>query len=198
MPEVVRQRGTRTAKVLHFGGHTLTKNTKMVFKAVALLNQNGNDIHLVLAAMAGKPNLVEEWRQQAQLPSAALTILPSLSDEELRQIYIQADVHCMPSTGEGFGIPIIEAARCGTPNVLSPLPVFSELIGEDAIFADALDAKSIAEAILKCLTSNVLGMTQRARTRTNRFTFESVHRLSAIPALRAIEDLVTSRRKRRT
>jgi len=189
--------GPRPTKVLHFGGHAPTKNTKAVLRAVALLNERGAETHLVLAAMSGQLKLVEEWRQETQLTSAALTVLPSLSDEALRQVYAESDVHCMPSTGEGFGIPVIEAARCRIPNVLSPLPVFRELLGDHAIFADSLSAESIAEAIRKCMNSDLQEQTACARARSERFLFESVHRRDAVGALERIKDLAASRRTRR-
>jgi glycosyltransferase involved in cell wall biosynthesis len=185
----------RLANIFHFGGHVPTKNTERVFKAVALLNRRGHQVRLVLGAMAGNKALAEKWRQQAGLSSQALTVLPALSDEEVREIYANADVHCMPSSGEGFGIPVIEAARCGTPNVLSPLPVFREVIGEDAVYADSLEAESIAEAILKCLSTDVRGMIERARVRSERYLFEAVHRLDAVPALEEIKSMAMERRK---
>jgi len=163
---------------------------------VALLNKNGHKVHLVLAAMAGKRELAERWRQETGLAGHALTILPFLSDAELIQAYADSDAHCMPSTGEGFGIPVIEAARIGTPNILSPLPVFRELIGEDALYTDSLHAESIAQSILRCLTSDTCAMTLRARRRTEKFLFESVHRTNALPVLLAIEEMATARRKK--
>lgn len=42
----------------------------------------------------------------------------SFSDEQLVQIYNSMDVFVMPSDTEGFGIPILEAQRCGVPVVV--------------------------------------------------------------------------------
>jgi glycosyltransferase involved in cell wall biosynthesis len=198
IPRFPRPNSPGPIKVLHFGGHSPTKSTKTVLRAIALLNERGTKTHLVLAAMSGQLKLVEEWRQEARLASAALTVLPSISDEALRQIYSECDLHCMPSTGEGFGIPVIEAAMCGTPNVLSPLPVFRELLGDHAIFADSMSAESIAEAIKKCMTSDLQELTACARARSERFLFESVHRRDAVGALERIEDLAVSRLTRKS
>jgi glycosyltransferase involved in cell wall biosynthesis len=194
LPEIEARNRSHVARILHFGGSSPTKNTKSVLKAVALLNQKGHAVHLVLASMGTKRVLVEQWRQEAGLASDALKILPSLNDVELRQVYGDSDAHCMPSTGEGFGIPVIEAARAGIPNILSPLPVFREIIGEDAIYADSLHVESIACSILRCLQTDTQAMTLRANKRTDRYLFESVHRSDAVPALLAIEEMVAARR----
>lgn len=179
-------------RVLHFGGASPTKNTRNVLGAVALLNRRGLDVHLDLAAMSGRRDLVEKWRQETELATTAITVLPPLSDEELRSAFAHADAHCMPSTGEGFGIPVIEAASTGTPNVLSSIDVFRELIGEDAFFAASLDAEEIADALSQCLSSDTRAMTERARQRSDRFTFEAVHANYAIPVFRALELMLDS------
>ena len=80
-----------------------------------------------------------------------------------------------------------------TPNVLSPIEVFRELIGEDAIFAASLDAQEIADALLRCLSSDIKAMTERARQRAGRFTFDSVHTMHAVPVFQAVEAMVDSR-----
>ncbi len=184
-----------TARVFHFGGHVPSKNTKMLFEATAILRRKGHDVHLAVAAMSGRAELVELWRQETQLAKGALDVLPPLSDSELLQAYAETDVHCMPSTGEGFGIPVIEAARCGTPNVLSPLPVFRELIGDGAIYTSSLRAEDIAHGICECLASDTRAMVERARRRTEAFLFESVDSNQAAPALQAIGDMALSRRR---
>ncbi len=181
------------ARILHFGGHASSKNTRAVFGAVALLKRKGHDVHLVLAAMAGAAEIVERWRQEAGLANEALTVLPRLGDEDLKRVYAEATVHCMPSTGEGFGIPVIEAARCGIVNVLSPLPVFREILGSDAIFADSFGVEGVARALEEGLADGIGPIVEQARLRTDRFLFESVHRLDAVPIFRTVETMAQSR-----
>jgi len=143
--------------------------------------------------MSGKHELAEHWRQEAELARTALNVLPSLSDEELRNVYLRADAHCMPSTGEGFGIPVIEAASMGTSNVLSPIDVFRELMGDDAIFAESREAPEIADALLKCLSTDTRAMTHKAKLRAGRYSFDTVHSMHALPVFQAMEAMVDSR-----
>jgi glycosyltransferase involved in cell wall biosynthesis len=187
--QTIKPKHSGPFSILHFGGNAPTKNTKNVLKAVQLLNQRGHHVHLELAAMYAKKEIVARWQQEIRFPGHALAILPSLSDAELLEAYAKADAHCMPSTGEGFGIPVIEAARTSTLNILSPLPVFREIAGDDAVFTASCEAEDIADAILTSMSANTQGMTIRARQRSHNFLFDSIHAKQAVPALQAIADL---------
>jgi len=52
-----------------------------------------------------------------------------VSEEKLVEIYNTMDVFALPTAGEGFGIPTIEAMACGTPVVITNYTSSYELIG---------------------------------------------------------------------
>ena len=52
-----------------------------------------------------------------------------ISDADLHLLLRQARMLVQPSRYEGFGIPPLEALVCGTPVVLSDIPVFKEIYG---------------------------------------------------------------------
>lgn len=52
-----------------------------------------------------------------------------LTNEELARIYNSFDVFLLPSAGEGFGIPIIEAQACSIPVIVSDFTSMPELVG---------------------------------------------------------------------
>jgi glycosyltransferase involved in cell wall biosynthesis len=69
-----------------------------------------------------KPHQIEFINQYAYrqgLPQAALAT-----------IYTRANVLLMPSMGEGFGIPAIEAQMCGLPVIVSNFSAQPELVGD--------------------------------------------------------------------
>ena len=47
---------------------------------------------------------------------------------------MQSDVLVAPSRGEGFGLPLIEAAQHKLPIFARDIPVFREVAGENAFF----------------------------------------------------------------
>jgi glycosyltransferase involved in cell wall biosynthesis len=71
-----------------------------------------------------------------------------VADAELRHLHSGAIALLMPSAAEGFGLPAIEAAACGTPAIAtteSPLP---ELLAGGGIFVEPGDCRALASAML--------------------------------------------------
>ncbi|MCP1470670.1 glycosyltransferase involved in cell wall biosynthesis [Sphingobium sp. OAS761] len=82
--------------------------------------------HLVVVGQPG-------WRTEsvqarmAALESTQFTWLSRASDELLGALYERAALVIVPSRGEGFGLPIVEALRQGRKVLARDLPVFREL-----------------------------------------------------------------------
>jgi glycosyltransferase involved in cell wall biosynthesis len=76
------------------------------------------------------------------------------SDQLLQALYQSSDYVLCPSEGEGFGLPLIEAANAGTPVIARDIPVFRE-VGVDSAFyfADDKSPAVIRQAIQECVTS---------------------------------------------
>jgi glycosyltransferase involved in cell wall biosynthesis len=49
-------------------------------------------------------------------------------------LYQRSGVLLMASEGEGFGLPLVEAARAGLPVIARDLPIFREVCGENALY----------------------------------------------------------------
>ena len=79
-----------------------------------------------------------------------------LTEEDMYNAYINADIVVFCSTHEGFGLPVIEAQAAGVPLVTSNIPPMSEIAGAGAILADPHDAASIRAEIDKLLTDSEL------------------------------------------
>jgi glycosyltransferase involved in cell wall biosynthesis len=79
-----------------------------------------------------------------------------LDDKDLVVLLNRADALVLPSVCEGFGLPGVEAAACGTPIVAtteSPLP---ELLGEGALAVDPSDRTGWLHALERVLTDKAL------------------------------------------
>ncbi|MBX7054865.1 MAG: glycosyltransferase family 4 protein [Pyrinomonadaceae bacterium] len=79
--------------------------------------------------------------------------LTSLNDDEMAAEYLNSDILVFCSTYEGFGLPIIEAQRMGTPVVTSDLSPMKEVAGGGAILVDPADPDSIREGVISLIES---------------------------------------------
>ena len=52
-------------------------------------------------------------------------------DKGMVDIYNMMDIHALPTGGEGFGIPTVEAMACGKPNVICNYTTSYEIVGAD-------------------------------------------------------------------
>jgi glycosyltransferase involved in cell wall biosynthesis len=68
------------------------------------------------------------------------------TDQELWSLYRGAAVLLQPSLGEGFGLPLLEAASMGTPFISSPTGAAEELAVSTSQVID-LDVDAWGEAI---------------------------------------------------
>lgn len=75
--------------------------------------------------------------RQHPLLGQRLFWLAGISDEYLEKIYPQCTALIAASEGEGFGLPLIEAARHHIPVIARDIPVFREVGGEGAYYFKA-------------------------------------------------------------
>jgi glycosyltransferase involved in cell wall biosynthesis len=76
--------------------------------------------------------------------------------------------------GEGFGLPVIEAMRCGCPVITSNNTSLPEVGGDAALYVDPRRVDEIANAMERCLTDSELnhGMRRRGLLHSATFTWE--------------------------
>ena len=69
------------------------------------------------------------------------------SDEWVEALYANVDLLLAASLGEGYGLPLIEAARHGVPLLARDLPVFREVAGDHATYFSGTTPEVLARAI---------------------------------------------------
>lgn len=96
------------------------------------------------------PRIVETIRIHDEL-NTRLFWLRGISDEYLEKVYGAAACLIFPSEGEGFGLPLIEAAQHGLPIIARDIPVFREVAGGHAFYFDGLTPEDLADALIQWL-----------------------------------------------
>ncbi len=79
-----------------------------------------------------------------------------VADEDVAALYSGALALVFPSLYEGFGFPVLEAMRCGTPVIASSTSSLPELVGEAGLLVDPLDVDAIAAAISRVVDDAAL------------------------------------------
>lgn len=85
-----------------------------------------------------------------------------------------AELLAFPSIYEGFGLPVLEAMACGTPVLVSDIPVMHEIAHEAAIFVDPYDINDIADGISRGLKDGLLrkNLRQRGLDKAKKFSWK--------------------------
>jgi glycosyltransferase involved in cell wall biosynthesis len=124
------------------------KGHMQVIQAFEILWHEGYDINLVIVGKHGW--LIDEVVNTIQKHTefnSRLFWLDSISDEYLDVIYKECVALIAASHGEGFGLPLIEAAQHGLPLIVRDIPVFKEVAGASATYFSGLSPVNLALAI---------------------------------------------------
>lgn len=144
----------RRSFILFVGNLKPHKNVTGLLQTFALLRRSKKiDHHLVIVGNDAryKPGLVAESLRLGI--AAAVSFFPRVSDELVPKLYAAADLLVLPSTLEGFGLPVIEAMACGTPVACSSSASLPEVAGDAAEYFEPLSIEDMASAVERVLLS---------------------------------------------
>ncbi|MCS6997517.1 MAG: glycosyltransferase [Casimicrobiaceae bacterium] len=135
------------------------KGHALVLAAFERLWRAGYDFGLVVAGRPGwcTESLLHRLRNHPRRHKN-LFLLESPSDRLLDELY--SDCFCLiaASEGEGFGLPLVEAARKGLPLLARDIPVFREVVGNHGrYFSENATPRELA----RCLRDAHRDITQK-------------------------------------
>lgn len=115
--------------------------------------QKGQDINLVMVGKKGwKIDALAERIKTHPEYNRRLFWLAGISDEYLEKVYGTCTCLIAASYGEGFGLPLIEAAQKGMPIIARDIPVFREVAGNHATYLPKdMNAHSAGKVIAQWL-----------------------------------------------
>lgn len=161
--------------LLYLGTLEPRKNLQGLLRAYALLpEQLRREYPLVLAGCHG-------WRQayfrdmaRSLLQEGSLKMLGYVPQTDVPRLMRAADVFCFPSLYEGFGLPALEAAACGTPVLCAGSSSLPEVLGEAAESVDPHSDERIAGGLLRVLEDDGYRTTLASRgpERASMFTWQ--------------------------
>lgn len=185
--------------LIYVGGFNPHKNLGTLVEALARLRRTGSLGDLWLLAVGpvegdlfhGEGAAIR--RRVAEAGLGDRVVFPGfVPDACLAPLYACALASVTPSLQEGFGLPAVEAAACGTPAIAtreSPLP---EVLAGGGLFFDPRDAEALAAAVARLAADPALArrLGAEARRRASALTW----RATAQATRRALEQAARGRR----
>jgi len=126
--------------IFYLGTVEPRKNISAIVKAYDHLRESKNPqldkYKLVIAGGKGwkTKNILSVMRNAKFTQDIIFT--SCITNEDKAAVYTLASLFVYPSFFEGFGIPVLEAMRCGVPAITSSASSLPEVVGEGAIMID--------------------------------------------------------------
>ncbi len=110
--------------------------------------QHISDLNLVLVGTKGWDfdKIFGEMSNYSQLKNRII-ITGYAADEDLAAIYSGAMMFVYPSFYEGFGLPPLEAMKCGIPVITSNTSSLPEVVGDAGILVDPTDSETLCQSM---------------------------------------------------
>lgn len=130
------------------------KGYLQTIEAFTKLWADGLEWSLVIVGKEGWSNLSDDMRRDIPQTVECLRSHPELgkklfwlegiSDEFLEQVYAACECLIAASYGEGFGLPLIEAAKHNLKIIARDIPIFREVVGDYASYFDATTSNQLS------------------------------------------------------
>lgn len=133
--------------LLYVGVIEKRKNILSILDCVDLLIKRGAELKLVLV---GRPGYgFNKIYTEIVKRDKYVKYYEYVPDGILELVYNHSFVFIFPSLYEGFGIPPLEAMKCGIPVITSNTSSLPEVVGDAGLKYEPNDYEEMAEAVLK-------------------------------------------------
>jgi len=161
--------------VLSLAAPARRKNTLGVVEVFSHVARCIPDVQLVLTGVAPtlRVNILAAARSFG-VPEDRLRLIAFVDPGVRNALYSGAAVFLFLSLYEGFGIPILEAMRCGAPVLCSTRASCPEVAGDAAVLVDPTDIPGAADALVQMLRAPASQREEwrsRGRARERTFTW---------------------------
>jgi glycosyltransferase involved in cell wall biosynthesis len=145
--------------ILTVGSIQPRKNLARLVQAYASLRGNKSADKLPKLVLVGKSGwLYDDTLRALKETGVADTVVLTgyVPQEDLPALYSGALCFVYPSYFEGFGLPPLEAMKCGAPVIVGNKTSLPEVVGDAALTVDPFDVEAIASAMQRVIESPAL------------------------------------------
>lgn len=145
---------------------------KNMQRAIEAFLKTTNDFKLVIIGEKMKSFSSPELEKFANHERIIFT--GYLSDDELLSYYNRAKAFLYPSLLEGFGIPPMEAQKCGCPAIVSDVTCLPEVYGDSVLYCNPFEVDSIKNSVEHLLSDQTLqnNLIQKGFENADRFSWK--------------------------
>jgi mannosylglucosylglycerate synthase len=173
---------------------TRRKNVELAIHAVKSLVNGGSDVLFLVSGPTAphhplrSMSYLDELRQlcgslglEERVIFLADTRGANLTSQTVSELYSLSDALLLPSTQEGFGLPILEAGLARVPVILTDIPVFREVGGEHVHHFDLQDDPDT-------IAAKILGVLEGSQSRLYRrvlreYSWDRIMKVRLLPLL---------------
>ncbi|HRY52370.1 MAG TPA: glycosyltransferase family 1 protein [Candidatus Portnoybacteria bacterium] len=178
--EILEKYKIKKPYLLYVGNAYPHKNLPNLAKAFQLL-RDGRYQELQLVLVGGEDYFYQKLKK-ANCNSAGVcfgggvVFTGFVPDNELQSLYEEAEAYVFPSLCEGFGLPPLEAMSYALPVASSSATCLPEILGEAALYFDALDVKDMAEKIGQIISDKKLrqGMIEAGLKQIEKYSWQKM------------------------
>jgi len=125
-----------------------------------------------------------------------VVLLGWVTADQLEALYQSATLYACPSLAEGFGLPVIDAMKRGTPVLVADIGALREVGGDAARYASPTDPAAMAAGIEALLADPAERdrLRRAGLARSAQFTWDRSAELTADAVRRTLEDVAAARR----
>ncbi|TMT87017.1 glycosyltransferase family 1 protein [Haloterrigena sp. H1] len=162
--------------ILFLGTLVDRKRPDLLIRALARLTDHYPKATCIIAGQGRKRSELEDLAKSKNLNEKVY--FPGFIPENKKRIYYKAaDVFCLPSAHESFGLVLLEAQLQGTPVVVSDLPCFQEIVndGQDG-YISSRNPEAIAKSIGQILSDSELKaeMSKQASENAKKYSWSTI------------------------
>jgi glycosyltransferase involved in cell wall biosynthesis len=142
--------------LLSVGSIQPRKNLRRLIEAYSLLRQQQPEGKLPQLVLVGKNAWLygETLQLLKDRDLGSIVLTGYVPEADLPALYSGALCFIYPSYFEGFGLPPLEAMKCGAPVIVGNKTSLPEVVGDAALMIDPFDVSAIAAAIQKVISDS--------------------------------------------